>query len=129
MMKPITYLSDTPTDYSNDIAACGSHEELLATLQSYRSIANDAFLAAPTKDEFPQFVVGLKKERKGKFAGEEFASRFGAVLMPELMLKVTLYANHFGVPFGATYLRMKDLGHIVCDDSGIESVVDNRLQP
>ena len=123
MMQPITTFSETPTEYASDIAACGSLEELLATLQSYAEVAPDAIAAAPkTQEDFAAFQKGLKKERSGKFAGKKFSDRYGAVMQPEILMRVTLFAFDYKVPFGVAYSRLKELGKLP------KITVDNRIQ-
>jgi hypothetical protein len=64
------------------------------------------------REDFRQWRKGLAKERKGQFAGEDFAIRFGALLLPELLLKVGMVAVIFNAPWGCAYIRMKEAGQL-----------------
>lgn len=119
-MNRITYTSDQPADYAKAIAGAATLPYLVQVLTEYRSIAADALRAAPQNDaEFKAWRTGLSKERKRQFAGEDFARRFGAVLMPEVMLRVCAVAEQFGAPWGATFLTMQERGHIAFGADGV----------
>ena len=45
--------------------------------------------------------------------------RFGNVIVPDLMFQVSMVASQFGVPWGLAFVRLKDAGIIVYDDTGI----------
>lgn len=108
-MEKITYVSNQDQDYVKAIHGCATLEELLDVLRGYRSIAPDALEAAPkTEEEFQEFRRGQKKEARGQFAGEEFLDRYGAILMPALLLKVGFVAQKFNVPWGCAYLQMQN---------------------
>lgn len=55
------------------------------------------------------FREGLFNERKGKFAGEEWAERFGAILLPKRAMEASQVAQHYHVPWGAAVLRLAEL--------------------
>lgn len=119
-MKPISYTSDQASDYSKALPKCKSLDELTHLLESYHTIFPDALEHAPMNEgEFIDFMAGLRKERRGQFAGEEFMNRFGVVLLPELMLHVGMVAQHFGAPWGCAFLRLKDFKRIQFDDGGV----------
>lgn len=124
-MKPINYMSDQANDYSKALGAAKTLNSLRALLDDYHTIAADACAAAPQdEEEFAEFFAGLLKERKGKFAGEAFAQKYGAVLMPEIMFRVGMIANKFGAPWGLAFLRAKEVGRIVFDDAGVAHWVE-----
>jgi hypothetical protein len=119
-MKPISYTSDQASDYNEALPKCKSLAELTRLLESYHTIFPDALQAAPRNaDQFEDFMAGLRKERRGKFAGAEFMQRFGAVLLPELMIHVGMVAQHFHAPWGCAFLRLKDFKRIQFDDGGV----------
>lgn len=119
-MKPITNLSEQGEDYCTALSKCKSLSELMELLESYRSICPDALKAAPRdKEEFAAFRSGLRKERSGVFAGEEFDQRFGSVLMPDLLIRVTPIAEKFCIPWGLAFIRLRDEGYIGCGEDGV----------
>ncbi len=108
-MKPITYASDQARDYAQGLSGSRTLEQLREMVESYREIAQDAVNALPKDiEEFLKFRSGLSKERKGKFSGLEFSNRFGSLIMPDIIVKVSMVAEKFKAPWGLCYLRMKE---------------------
>lgn len=114
VMTPITYISEQPTDYGEALDAADTLEKLRATTGNWILLTEDAHkvVVGMTPADFKAWRNGLAKERKGQFAGEEFSEKFGAVMMPEKMLKVSIIAMKFCAPWGCTYLRLKDNGQL-----------------
>jgi len=111
-MTPITYLSEQPADFSKAIDGAETLEELRTVLADWRELAGDAekIALAMTPKDFTEFRKGLKKERGGEFAGEKFAEKYSAVLLPEVMFKISMKAYDYKVPFGLMYIRLKEAG-------------------
>ncbi len=119
-MKPITYLSDQAHDYCEALDPCKSLAELTALLEEYHTLFPDALAAIPKdQEEFEVFLKGLKKERRGRFAGETFVKRFGPVLMPATAMEVSFVAHKYSVPWGCAFIRLKEAGYIVFDSAGV----------
>jgi len=119
-VKPITYVSDQAADYTKALTAAKSMELLTQVLEEYRAVFPDALDAAPQTDEqFVEFRAGLLKERKGQFAGEDWATKYGAILMPELGMRVSMVANQFHVPWGCAYIRLAQAGRIKHGPDGV----------
>lgn len=116
----IGYTDDPVHDYNRALDTCMTLRELQMTVGQFKRIASDAVesVATMTEADMLAFRAGLKKERRGKFAGEEWSARFGAIVMPELALHVGMVAAHFRVPWGLAFIRCKDMGRIT-EDSGI----------
>lgn len=114
VMTPITYISEQPTDYAEALGAADTLEKLRATTGNWIPLAEDAnkVVVGMTPADFKAWRKGLAKERKGQFAGEEFMKKYGAVLMPEKMLKVSMIAMKFQAPWGCTYIRLKENGQL-----------------
>lgn len=74
--------------------------------------APDAIVVARrmTEEEFPAFREGLLKERKGSFAGEDWADKYLAILLPERMMHASILANEMKVPWGLAFLRCQEAG-------------------
>lgn len=119
-MKPISYTSDQAADYTAGLTACKTLPDLVEFLGQYRAVFSDALDAAPnTDEEFHEFRAGLLRERRGQFAGEEWATKYGAILMPELGMRVSMVANQFHVPWGCAYIRLASAGRIKHGPDGI----------
>ncbi len=115
-LSEITYTMDDPTRaYGKDLDAADTLEKLHAALAQWRPIADDAFRAAQAWDEatFLEWRKALRVERRRRFMGAEAADKFGAVLLPAIMVQVGLVASHFRAPWGCAYFRLRDLGSIV----------------
>lgn len=112
-MKPITYISEQPSDYAKALDRAETLILLKITVSEYKILAEDAYSIVHEMDEqdFSEWRAGLKKERRGKFAGEQFSDKFGPLLMPETMLKASLVAHRFKVPWGLAYIRIRESQH------------------
>lgn len=98
-------------DYTHALTDVTTLEQLRALVTVYAELAVDAVpvVQRMTDDDFAEFRKGMLLERKKKFAGEAWAKKFGAVLMPMPMMQITQVADHFKAPFGVTWQRLKDL--------------------
>lgn len=103
--------AEQDADYAKALTTCTNLADLRALVEAYAELAVDAMaqVAAIVEADWPEFARGLKAERRGKFAGEEWARRFGAILMPLPMMKITQIAAQFGAPFGVAWYRCKEL--------------------
>jgi hypothetical protein len=114
MRARITYLSDQAADYVEALGKVRTLAELWHLLEDYKKLFPDAYEARPLDvKQFKAWRKGLISERRGNFAGMEYLERYGKVMLPDVMMHVGAIANHFRVPWGCAYLRMKDVGRIV----------------
>jgi hypothetical protein len=119
-VKPqdIHYQSDVPTRWCEALDSSLTAERLEETLHEWRELFPDAWDARPTNSvEFDVFRAGLKKERGSKghrraFAGAEWCERFGAIMLPALLLQVGEVALRFQVPWGTAYIRMQEAKNV-----------------
>lgn len=102
---------ETPERYSKGLGACETLEQLRNHVQAYADLAVDALpiVASMSSADFPEFIRGVRSERRGKFAGKEWAKRFIAVLMPEPMFTVARIATEYHAPFNVTLRRIKEV--------------------
>lgn len=102
---------EKPEAYSAFLTKCTTLEQLRAHVLAYEDLALDAvdIVHKMTTADFKEFVRGLKMERRGKFAGEEWAKRFIAVLMPEPMFTISAIADEYKVPFAVACIRLKEV--------------------
>ena len=116
----IHYTSEPEKEYVTGLGKCKSLGELVLLTEKFKRIANDAFLVAQkmTESDFAEFVVGIKKERRGQFAGEDFSDKYGVVMIPETMIRVGLIAQQFMVPFGCAFIRSAKNG-LITESDGI----------
>lgn len=103
--------SKSPEAYAQHLSDCQTLDELKEVMTLYADLAVDAgrVVASMTVADFSEFKRGLKQERKGRFAGEEWVQRFGAILIPLPMLRISEVAEQFKVPFFVALLRVKEL--------------------
>lgn len=102
---------DQAADYVKALSACQLLADLRELVSVYAELAVDAVVQvrAMTEADWPVFQKGLKTERRGKFAGEDFVTRFGAILMPLPMMRISVLADQFKAPFGVAWARCRDL--------------------
>lgn len=92
--------------YVKAIDAASNLSELIDELARWPVLAADALEAAQAKDfDWDEWRTCLEMERKGKFAGETLAKRYGAIIMPAATIEPMMVAAKFHVPFGLAYLR------------------------
>lgn len=123
-MEKIGYLSECDREYTKLLTAQETLDDLRALTKSYELIAADAheIAARMTEDDFKEFRAGLKKERRGKFAGEAWADKYAAVMLPAVMFGVSEIAVSYHVPFGVAYIRMRESGRLV-ENGGVASLI------
>jgi len=109
----IDYMDEVVPEYGAALDKCATFGDCMSVLDRYRELFPDALAAAPKNAmEFDQFQRGLRKERKGTFAGEQWLERFGAVMMPALAIQVAEVAMRFHVPWGLAFNRLVEAGRV-----------------
>ena len=110
----IHYTSDTNKDYVDGLTKATTLGELQRHVHTYQRVADDAWKIAQEMDAaaFHEWRTGLRMERKRQFAGEQWAERYGALLMPRVLMEVEMVSNHFKAPWGCAYIRLKEEGII-----------------
>ena len=105
------YVAEQQKDYTAGLAECESVADLRALVDEFKPLALDAYEAVHrmTDADWPEWQRGLKSERRGKFAGEAWLKRFGAILLPMPMLNVAMIADQYKVPFGCAWMRCEEL--------------------
>ena len=102
---------DADTAYTRALTDCLTLSDLSALMARYADLAVDAsrVVASMTDADMAEFRRGLRSERKGRFAGEAWARRFSAVLMPLPMMRVSQIAREYHVPFSVALKRIQDV--------------------
>lgn len=102
---------EKPEAYSTFLTKCETLEQLRAHVFAYDPLTLDAvpIVEKMTPTDFKEFRRGLKLERARTFAGVEWNKRFGAVLMPEPMFTVAIFANKYQVPFNVALIRLREV--------------------
>ena len=105
--RPVSYLDELASDYRDQLDGVQSLPDLKAVMAKWEPVAGDAFdtVAGMTKADFADFQGGFAKERRRRFAGVAWAERFGAILLPEMLLRISVLADQFSVPEGALFIR------------------------
>jgi len=112
----ITYASDPVPGYTAAITAAKDSDALQDAIEPFSLVAADALETARGDYSFDEFRTGLRKERRGRFAGVKWGDKFMAILMPDIMFRVSMTAEQFKVPWGLAYIRLKGAGRIVETD-------------
>ena len=111
----IDLLTEPVDDYQKVVNKAITRGMLEEHIFKYKLIAYDAYeLVVRLRDRFDwkEWKTGLEKERKGEFSGDFWARTYGAILMPEVMFRVSMVADHFHVPWGVAYHRLIESGEI-----------------
>lgn len=119
--RRISYGTDDPTArYTEGIVRAKNPTALRHFLAEWPTLAPDARVAATgiKSADWPEWRRGLEAERQGVFAGESWAERYGPILVPARMLRTSLVAERFMVPWGVAWIRLRETGML---DSGSET--------
>lgn len=114
MSRPtITYVSDNAKGYVDGLKQAQTEADLRAFLKSQAFLAADAYkvISGPSFN-WDEFAKGRKIENSGEYAGDEYAAKYGAIMMPEMLIRVGIIAERFGAPWGCAYIRCVEKGLI-----------------
>ena len=123
-LASINYIDEPDRTYRDGLDKVRLPADLTDLVERFAALFPDAYEQGKylSDEDFLQFKAGLRHERKGEFAGEDFMEKFGAILMPANMIHVGIVANQFKVPFGLAFCRMKESGMLTID-GGVCQVV------
>ena len=107
-LSAITPYTEPIKFYNLSLTDADTMEKLIRHVETWKELAPDALevVAKMKHGEFYRFRRGLLKERKGIFAGDEWARSFSIILMPKLLFEVSLLAEQYKVPWGLAYHRI-----------------------
>lgn len=111
-------MSMTVDDYVQAVKGAGNLSALMGVVAGYEVFAGDAFDAvnAMTEEDWPAYIkfnrVGRTEGYKGKDL-HELMDRFGAILIPEQMMKITQVASLFHAPDGLAIIRLAEEGMLL----------------
>lgn len=113
-MLTVTYLSDFPKEWSLGLDQCKNLPRLREFGLHWGGVCTDAWdvIRKMNEQDFSLFRYGLAKERKGHYAGDAWFGQFGAILMPELLFRVSMIAEQFSAPWGLAWMRCEQAGLI-----------------
>lgn len=106
----IGYTDDLSIPYSEGIKKCKTLEDLRTHVNNWRPAVIDAWevVAKMSEADFIEFEAGMRKEGDGKYSGDQWASLYATVVIPELIFRVALMAEQFNVPEGCAWIRLVD---------------------
>ncbi len=113
-MLVVTYLSDFAKEYVIGLRQCNDLPRLREFALHWGGLCADAFAVVQTMtdEDWPEYRRGRNKESRGLFAGEAWADRYGAILMPNILFQVSMIAEYFHAPWGTAFLRCEQAGLI-----------------
>lgn len=125
----VTYITEDPApSYANALWHATTRAKLSSVYPSFKGLADDAseHVKSMTEADFKRWRVGMRSERKGVYAGDEWAREFGAVMMPEKMFRASMVAEHFKVLWGLAFRRLTELGWPAPDAPPLEDFGQSR---
>jgi len=110
----VGYVSEQDALWSKMLSAVTSLDELQRLGAGWRAYCADAVgqISKMNADDFDDFQAALRKERRGTFCGEAAMNKFGCIIMPEFLMKVSMVADQFKVPWGLAFIRLKEVGRV-----------------
>ena len=119
-MIEISYLTEITKPYIDGLNKCNSQKDLKEFITDWKQLAYDAFEQIYSLDfSYSEYQKGCELERKGKYSGDEWVGKYGAILLPGVMMFISLQAEHFHAPEGTVFIRMRDLKVIKKRSNGI----------
>jgi hypothetical protein len=115
-MRAVSYVDSLDVDYVNGLRACDTLEQLRAFAESWDDLAHDGKVVVDSLDQesFEQFRDGLKNHKRwrSKDRIKTWTLRFGAIVLPEVILHVGMIASHFHAPWGTAFNRCVEHGNV-----------------
>ena len=110
--RPVGYVDELVADYTKQLQAAQTLAELWEVTAHWEPVAGDAFdvVSKMTAAQFKRWQKGERLERKGRYAGDEWAAEFGAILIPEMLLRIGVIAQEYCVPDGCAFIRAVEVG-------------------
>ena len=118
-------------DYSSRLRKCVTLKDLLELTADYELLAGDALdiVRKMKPKDFNEWLAGDLKERKGRFAGEAYSKKYGAIALPAEMLNVSMVSMAYKAPFGTCYIRLKEMGKLVIKEGRIVVTLKDAKKP
>jgi len=110
--RPVGYLDELTRDYTADRRNAKTLAALWKVIAKWEPVAGDAFdvVSKMTKADYQDYCQGEAQERNQQYAGDEWAAKFGAILLPEMLLRIAIIAHQFHVPDGCAFIRAVEVG-------------------
>ena len=100
----------TEGHYSLMLASSTTQDSLVEGLKDWSPFTMDALrIVRHERFDFDYFKEGLTKEQSGEFAGEDWAERNGAIMLPSRLLRASLVAGQYHEPLSMAMQRLVDL--------------------
>jgi hypothetical protein len=107
-------------EYAAGLSEVETLEKLRSHIDKWLPLVADAerIVMAMSDSDFQEFKQGLALERRGRFAGVEYAEKYSAIIMPEILFHVTMLGQSYHAPWGLMFLRMAESGLIEIEVDG-----------
>lgn len=113
----VGYTSDLSKPYAESLRKVKTETDLRAHVDYWKLVAADAFDAVNAEDfSWKVYRAGAEQEKRNIFAGEEWVKKYGAILMPEVLMRISIIAMQYVVPDGVVFIRLRDEGHLIMKD-------------
>src|SRR5690349_19057987 len=114
----IGYLTDEK-EWSTMLSGALTLDALRDGVKQWAPFVDDAQVVVDgmVEADMKAFHRGLKKERSGTFAGEEWLRRFGALILPKGLMDGSAAAERYKVPLGCALIQMQKAGHFRAEKS------------
>ena|SRR3972149_94498 len=125
----IGYLAEFDQEYSRELWNCKTLIALQEFARKWMEIAYDGFSIVfngsgdgnpMSLEDFKEFRRGLRIEHSGRFSSEDWVKKYGAIAIPELLMRVFMISHHFKAPWGTAFIRCLEEGYIVQKDDHYE---------
>lgn len=122
----IGYFTELSQPYITELRQCNNLQQLKAHSKKWKSLAYDSYKIVSgmkTNKQFEEFRNGMELEKRRKVvgAGPEWQKKYGAIVLPEIIMRVGLIAQHLHVPEGMAFIRCKKEGCIKINHEGVYS--------
>jgi len=133
-MKEPHYLTEDPAaDYARAIRGAKGFRQLLAAIKKWDTICGDAILrverAKPGEWLMWRMAIKIAKRESSPPESVEIAMKdWGQVLMPAVMFRLSMVAQHYKAPWGTAYIRLVYLGKLKKNSRGYLEIQEDAYE-
>lgn len=120
------WLDELPAEWQKTVDSASSFAGLLDAIETdWRPLVEDARqeVLVSAEDEWPVFAGGLAEERAKRFAGESWAKRWGAVLIPDVLMVLGTLPSSMSMPVRVACRRLVEVD-ILAEQDGVYVVAE-----
>jgi len=111
----VGYLSEFAMDYSTGLKTCKTLNQLKEFITIWKRYAFDTFeiVSEMSEESFSEFKKVQEKVSHDEFMGREAFRKYGAIMAPDILVRVSVLSYKFTAPWGTAFIRSIEEGYII----------------